>query len=116
MPCPLANEFNVHSLHQEVTNVGVPQPVKRDRCHLGSGDKPTKRFAKRVGVHRLAIETSKYKSVRIPPKSEFQSLFELRLIVPRRASIVIAGRVTVRRLVLVFGDLNSILPLMRSSD
>ena len=80
MPCPFANELNVHALHQEVTNVGVPQPVKRDRCHLGSGYKSTKRFGKRVGIHRLTIEARKYKSMRIAPKSELQPLFELRLI------------------------------------
>ena len=37
MARPFANEFNVHSLHQEVTDVSMPQAVKRDRCHFGSG-------------------------------------------------------------------------------
>ena len=81
MPCPFANEFNVHAIHQEVTDVGMPQPVKRDRCHLGRSDKPAKRFAERVGVHRLAIGTSKHEPARIAPKSELQPLFELHFIV-----------------------------------
>jgi hypothetical protein len=50
----------VHALHQEVTDVGMPQPVKRNWCYLGISNKPTKRFSQRVSVHRLSIGASEH--------------------------------------------------------
>ena len=62
--------------------MGMSQPVKRDRCYLCRSDKPAKRFGERIGVHRLAIGTSKHEPARIAPKSELQPRFVLLFQVP----------------------------------
>ena len=116
MPGPLADDFSVNAFHEEVTNVGMSQPMKRDRCHLCRGDKPTKCFAERIGIHRPTVGARKHKCTRIAPKPKLQPVFELGPVVLPQSFDCDGRQVIVRLLVFVFGDLNSNLPLMRSSD
>jgi len=74
----LADDLDVHAVHQKVADMGMAQPMQSDPRHLDSDNQASERLGYRVRVQWLAIGAGKDEPRRVTAESKLQPLPGLR--------------------------------------
>ncbi len=74
MSGPLGNDLYMNAIHEKVADMGMPQPMKRNRVDLGTFNKPGELFREVSRVDPRAVMAGEYHIIRVASKPHRHTL------------------------------------------